>query len=121
MDSQPFDLQVARDALGGDEQLLLIVVRAIAEDSPELLRTLLAANEAGDADRVRAAAHAVKGSVRYFGNVAAFSLAQQIELAAADGDVATVQKAIAELPAALDEVCAGIRPLLDGASSENGQ
>ena len=116
MPSDELNLQAAREALGGDEELLQIVVRAFLEESPELLASIRQAVEEGDANRVRISAHALKGSIRYFGETPAYQLAYELETAAAAGDIANAMDTVTQLSEATDVLRAQLIPLTDETS-----
>ena len=102
-----FDISTAREALGGDDELLQIVVRAFLDESPKLLSDLRTAAGKADMNAMRIAAHALKGSVRYYGETDAHRLAEQLELTAADGSLA----AEASPDTKLDELEQAVREL----------
>ena len=51
----------ALESVNGDEQLLLEVVTEFLDDTPQLLATAVEAANSQDTDRLRAAAHSIKG------------------------------------------------------------
>jgi two-component system sensor histidine kinase/response regulator len=86
--STVLDLSGALARLGGDEQLYADMVQFLREDSPSLLNELQTGLSAGDAPRVRRAAHSLKGLVANCGGVRAAEAAQCVENAGAAGDIA---------------------------------
>jgi two-component system, sensor histidine kinase and response regulator len=74
-----FDEQAALAYAGGDRRLVREVVKVFRDDAPARVERLRRAIRAGDADAVRAAAHALKGSLAVVGAVAAREAAAQLE------------------------------------------
>jgi len=70
-DAVPVDLDALRARVDGDDQLLQEVIAMFLNDCPQRLAALQRAVEAGDADAIRVAAHAIKGAA---GNLAAMPL-----------------------------------------------
>jgi CheY-like chemotaxis protein len=83
--------------LRGDEHLLRDVVAAALEETPRLLREIGEAVAAGNADRLRLAAHTLKGSLRCFGVTAAGDYAYQLELKGKQRIMSDVQDLFASL------------------------
>jgi len=92
-----FDLEAAREALGGDEQLLALIATNFVEDAPQMLRDIRAAVSASDDKRLRQAAHALKGSIRYFGETVPYRLAYEVERKAASGSCDIPHRALERL------------------------
>ncbi len=82
-----FSLDEALRSVRGDRELLRIVCEAVVEDAPRLLGEIERAIEAQDAGALRLYAHALKGSIRYFGNTAAFDTAFQLEKMGREGSL----------------------------------
>jgi two-component system sensor histidine kinase/response regulator len=68
-----FDHADAIERLGGDDELLLEIVRVFVDEAPRLLRQIDVAVGAGDPDRLSAAAHELKGAAA---NLSATGVAQ---------------------------------------------
>ena len=115
-DSDGIDLAAALDALGGDDELLRIVSAAFLDESPRLLDELHAAFAARDVDHVRRAAHAIKGSVRYYGDTPAFRLAYEIENKAAGNEIDNVRSAVSQIEGEIRRVRAALQSIV----GENG-
>jgi HPt (histidine-containing phosphotransfer) domain-containing protein len=64
------------------------MVQFLREDSPGLMEELQAAIAASDASMVQRSAHALKGLIANCGGVRSAEIAQRIENAGADGDLA---------------------------------
>ncbi len=65
--------------VGGDRELLVDVVKTVLEEAPDLVAAVRDAAARQAADELRAAAHRLKGSIRYFGLTEAFNYAEQLE------------------------------------------
>ena len=100
------------DAFGGDEELLRIVIRAFLDGAPDLLLEVRSSCEANDADRLRLAAHALKCSVRFFGETAAYQLAYQLELAAAVESLDSVKETLPRLEEEIEQLRQALAPLV---------
>jgi PAS domain S-box-containing protein len=102
------DLQAALGSVGGDKALLRELIDLFLESSPGLLDELRAAAAAGDAARLKRAAHTLKGSVGYFSAPAAVVAAQRLERMGRDGDLTGADEACGQLEAEIDK----LRPVL---------
>ena len=91
------DLDAAREALGGDEDLLRIIVSAFLDESPKLLDSLQNAAKSVDMDGLRMAAHALKGAIRYFGETDAYRLAYELESGANAGQIEDLSGKVEQL------------------------
>ena len=79
------DAAALMDRLDGDRELLAELVELYLEDSPALVEEIRAAIEAGDAERMRRAAHTLKGSVGNFCAPAASAAGLELENAGREG------------------------------------
>ena len=88
-----------------------LVARAFVDDGPRLLARLHTAVDRGDANEVQASAHALKGTVRFFGDNALYDLAYSLETQGRTGnlDRAGADRAIGRLRAA---ALGGTRPVV---------
>ena len=82
-------LDELRDSVGGDHEFFAELVDEFVADAPVQLEALRAALSSGDADSARRAAHTLKGTSRTFGAETLASLCQEVESAAAAGDLET--------------------------------
>jgi PAS domain S-box-containing protein len=99
-----FDEATALARVGGDRELLREVVRLFRADYPKTLRRITAALRRKDAEELRLAAHALKGSVATFGAAEARQAALRLEqrgsarrFAGARRDVAALQASLRRL------------------------
>jgi signal transduction histidine kinase/DNA-binding response OmpR family regulator len=111
------DRREALERAGGDPQVLQEVVRLFLADCPRLLGEMHEAAAAGDAARLRRAAHTLKGSLSVFGSSAAWEQAAQVEALAGSGRTAEAAPMLAGLAAQLDR----LRPALTALASVPGE
>src|SRR5262249_28041818 len=76
-----------RQRVGGNKKLLERMAGAFAEECPRLLAEIRAAVSAGDAPRLRRAAHTLKGAVGTFGAREAFEAALRLETMGREGNL----------------------------------
>jgi HPt (histidine-containing phosphotransfer) domain-containing protein len=81
------------DRLGGDEKLLVDVARIFLEDCPRQLDAIRQAIDAKLVDRVRAAAHALKGSAGNLSASALFEAARTLEHLAEQQEASAIRAA----------------------------
>jgi PAS domain S-box-containing protein len=104
------DRAAALAGVGGDANLLAELARLTLAEAPGWLADARAALAAGDAPRLRRAAHTVKGGVGHFAAAAASEAAARLEAAARAGDLAGA----APLLDALEQNMARLEPALRG-------
>jgi len=75
-----FDLDIALERVGGDEELLKEIADLFIGDAPQLLEAIRVAIEANDGSALHRAAHSLKGSVANFGAEKAVEKALELEL-----------------------------------------
>lgn len=75
------------ERLGGDETLARQLAAIFVAECPRMMAAVREAVSAGDASRIRRAAHALKGSVGNFTNQAPTTTALALEEAARRGDL----------------------------------
>jgi PAS domain S-box-containing protein len=92
------------DRVGGDRQALAKLVRLFLADSRTLLSRVREAVGTGDAQQLRTAAHALKGSVANFAAPAATSAAARLQEMGERGDLAEASPAVASLEQELARV-----------------
>jgi HPt (histidine-containing phosphotransfer) domain-containing protein len=86
------DFDATMQRLGNDRELLGEFIEIFLDDSPVMLEKFAAGLEVSDAKKIRESVHAIKGLASNFGAEPFCKLAQQIENAAAAGDVETCQQ-----------------------------
>jgi CheY-like chemotaxis protein/HPt (histidine-containing phosphotransfer) domain-containing protein len=92
-----FDRAALRERLDNDDALIEEIIRIFAADAPGHITGLRDAAHAGDMAQARRTAHALKGSSANSGAVALSATARAAELAAADGDLARLDRALADI------------------------
>jgi two-component system sensor histidine kinase/response regulator len=98
------DWNAALRAVRGDRQLLDLVVETALEEAPRLMEGIRAAVAAGDPAALRLAAHTLKGSIRYFGEGAAYELAFQLEQMGREGQFEGAAETLAALEGEIAQV-----------------
>jgi signal transduction histidine kinase/DNA-binding response OmpR family regulator len=94
---QAFDQMAALERLGGDEEFLIEIAGLFLRDAPRLMSELQGAMGRGDAQGLRRAAHALKGSLGYVNAGDAVEIAQRLEVLAAAGNLAGAVELLAKL------------------------
>ena len=92
-----FDADAALAQVGGSAEMLEELVGMFDEEAPKLVANVLQAIEAGDAERVRTAAHGLKGSLSVFAAPAAVAAARSLEELGQGGDLTGVEALQADL------------------------
>ena len=108
---------IARN-FGGDEQFFREVAGTLLESSPGWLAEIRAAAEAGDAAKLRIAAHTLKGAVSHFGARAVHEAANDLEQLAKQGNLQSAPALLAKLDRTLAQFKAALQNRL---ASGNGQ
>ncbi len=90
--SQAFDYDIALERLDGDEQLFAELARMFVDDCPRQLHAIESAIQAGDAARLQAAAHELKGAASNFAATSVVDATRALETIAS-------QKAMGAAPA----------------------
>ena len=99
-------------SVGGTASLLAEVVGVFLTDVPSMLERLHDAARAGDASKLAAAAHAIKGSAGLFTEGDAFQSARRLEQIARAGDLSGVDAACADLEKAVAGLAGELRHLI---------
>ena len=97
-----FDPQLAARRLGGDASLVRELLDLFLADCPRMTSEIQEAIEAQDADGLRRAAHALKGSVANFAVPRPVEAARRLEKMGHDGDLTEARRAFRELTEALE-------------------
>ena len=100
----------------GKPDLFAKIVTLFEQNSPDLIESIVAAPDNGDADSARAAAHSLKSSSAYLGAVEFSGLCKRIETAARENDLARESEAIARLPDCFKETIEALQPYLQKAA-----
>jgi len=102
------DWDEARRAVGGDPELLKMMVETALEDTPHLLGRIREAVAGADPAALKLAAHTLKGSIRYFGQTLAYQQAYRLEKMGEDNAL----EGAGEVLSSLEGEMALLRPLL---------
>ncbi|HEX4824120.1 MAG TPA: response regulator [Candidatus Polarisedimenticolaceae bacterium] len=97
-----FDPATAMARLKGDRALLREMIEIFLADAPAMVGAIRSALEAGDAETLRRAAHALKGSVANFAAARAVAEAKTLETMGASGDLSGAAAVLARLENALE-------------------
>jgi HPt (histidine-containing phosphotransfer) domain-containing protein len=87
LEAKVFDLEGVRERMGGEPELMLMVVSEMIKALPLELARLRAAFDAGDAQAVIRHAHTFKGLAATSGGARAHDVAQRLETDAKAGDL----------------------------------
>ena len=104
-------LEMLLDAVLGDRALLAEMAGLWLTDSAKQMKLIETGIESGDAMMIQRAAHALKGSVGTFQASAAQEAAQQLEIAAQNGDLVRAREAFQGLSQHIDNVIHDLRRL----------
>lgn len=86
--------------IGHDRELLEMLYESLREDGVRQAAELVRSLESADCGTAKRVAHAIKGTVGNMAGAAAFGWAHRVELAAAEGDVATARQGAQQLETA---------------------
>ncbi len=98
-DAPIFDHAATLKRLGGNEQLLLDIVRSFQGESREILEEIREMLARRDPERLRSGAHKLKGALASIGGEAARGLAARLEATAKAGDLEPASTVVARLMA----------------------
>jgi HPt (histidine-containing phosphotransfer) domain-containing protein len=101
----PFDPAAVLARVGGDESFLRDLLGMFEEEVVPRLEQVRQAITAGDAERARVTAHALRGLIGHFSTAAAYQAATRLEHLGRDGDVT----AAARMQPDLEETVATLR------------
>jgi HPt (histidine-containing phosphotransfer) domain-containing protein len=97
----PIDRTATLALAGSNREFLRELVQIFLEDYPPLLADIRAAASARDGERLRRAAHTLRGAVGNFGARTAFAAAGAVEALGQSGDFTDVDKACRDLEEAV--------------------
>lgn len=100
----PEALETMLQMVGGDTAFLAEMIDAYLADSPQLLAELRQALAAGDADRLRRAAHSLKSNSENFGAHSLAALARKLEELGKIGSLADAHHLTEQATAEYDRV-----------------
>jgi two-component system, sensor histidine kinase and response regulator len=94
---------------GGDRALMRELAQVFLTELPDKLSSLRTAAAAGDAEQIRLAAHALKGSTAAVGGRAASDASSRVEHLGRSGNVEASREALADLEAALEQLASALQ------------
>ena len=97
--------------MGGDTEAMRQLVEVFRQDCSPLVADIEAAVKAGDAKRLKAAAHTLKGMVAFFAADRATAAALALERLGEAGDLAGAAAAVGVLTRALSDLEPALRSL----------
>ncbi len=107
--AEVFDSAAALERVEGDRKLLAEMAKLLEDESTKLLQQMSTTIAQGDANGLERAAHTLKGALGNLAATAAFTVVQELEVAAREGDSARV----GPLVAALEKEIERLRPALE--------
>lgn len=105
------DLDAALEHTGGDRELLQQLCSVFAEECPRQLEEVREAVQSQVPRSIQRAAHKIKGSTSVVGGVQASQAAQQLELAAATGEMTRIMTSFEALCHAIAELQSSVLKL----------
>jgi HPt (histidine-containing phosphotransfer) domain-containing protein len=93
-------------------ELRKLLAETIIQETPHLLDSLHEAVADADPDKLRLAAHTLRGSIRYFDMGPAHELAAQLETMGRDGSVQGAADLLPELQREMEQLLAALRERL---------
>ncbi len=110
VDGAAVDEADALKLAGGDPELMRELARIFLAELPVKVDVLRNAAAAGDTERIRQAAHALKGSAAAVGGRPAADASSRLESLGRSGNLEAAREAHADLEAALEELATRLRP-----------
>jgi len=92
-----FDYQALSERLVNDDELIRQVSEGFLDDMPIQIADLKKQVDNGDREKISAQAHKIKGATANIGGLLLSSVAEQIEMAAEQGDMETTSRLMLEL------------------------
>ena len=112
-DAAMVDWSAAQQAVQHDRDLLRIIVEAFLEEYPSLLQRVRQAVADDCADAIAAAAHALKGSIRNFGETPPYRAALELETQGRAGSTSGAQRRLATIESGLDRLVPELQHFLN--------
>ncbi len=108
MEQQRLDWELARERIGGSEEILRDLAELFVRESPKMMQEIRAAIDRSDHPELRRTAHTLKGSAAVFVAQPTVDAALQLEQLGARGTLDGAEEAWSELAAEVD----GLLPVL---------
>jgi len=107
------DWSAAQSAVQHDRELLRIIVEAFLEEYPSLLQRVRDAVANDCAEAIASAAHALKGSMRNFGETPPYRAALELEVQGRAGTTCGAQRQLANIESGLDRLVPELQHFLN--------
>jgi len=107
------DWKAALSAVGGDRELLADLIKVFLDECPKMLADIRSSAQAGDLEKLRRAAHTLKGSMGYFGAAAAFSRAQEMERLAKSNELDSARGQLVAVEAEIGRILPSLKRFAD--------
>jgi len=106
------DKEALLDGLGGDRKLARKMAQVFLKDCPRMVANVRRAIRTKDAEAIRAAAHALKGTSANWGTNGAFEAAQDLERQAKEGEIKGAETTFDRLKTELGDLRRRLKVLL---------
>lgn len=113
------DWNYARDAVGGNPELLIEIVGIFFDEYPKLIAGIESSIESEELVELRRFAHTLKGCLRYFGETQAGQLSLELEIMGRDGQLEQATKIFGELRTEMDSLVPEMRAFVTSQSPES--
>jgi HPt (histidine-containing phosphotransfer) domain-containing protein len=104
----------------GNPRLVQVLVEATLAETPNMLAAVRSAMDRGDAPGLQLAAHTLKGTLRYFGETAAYQWAVSLEKMAGSRDLSEAGDSVAKLESGLEPLGRSLQAYLNGNRAQGG-
>lgn len=101
------------EKIDGDEKLMRHLARLFLQESPEMVETIRACIEAGNADALEHAAHNLKGSVGILQAGTAFEACSTLERMARDGNLTGAGELLQTITCEVEAINRELKSLID--------
>ena len=118
MTAAPLNVDEMRQQLGNDDALIAEVIQLFLDDCPARMATLASSIDAGDAAKVRRAAHAIKGGASNFFAKGVVEAAAAVEMTAAGGDLTGINELAERLDAEMRRLVTAMTGLRSAAQGQ---
>ena len=117
----PFDPTVMLERIGGDRGLFVELVDIFREDYPPLLEEIRQAIADNDADRLRLAAHTLRGAIGNFTIASPYDLAKRLESEAKINDLSDTQETLCSLTDGIERLVIELTRCVDRSVSQQNE
>lgn len=117
--NRKIDWNHARDAVGGNIDLLLELIDIFFAEYPKLIAGIGSSIESQSVDELRLFAHTLKGSLRYFGELHAGQLAYELEVMGHGGQFERAKEVFGQLQTEMDTVLPELKAFVASQAPES--